>query len=157
MLLTSRPHPTARRRRGVTLLEVLAAIFIAGVGLLALLQLFPVTAIGLAQEIQDDRAAAFAIEAAAFSEDGIDLLSRTEDFLEASLANKFADPKVAAALRAEYEDLGVRAAELEADLVDLRPLAKTPKARKKYAACLSQIKAIRAASRKMVKLLSLLD
>lgn len=42
-------------RKGVTLIEVLAAIFITGVGLLALLTLFPLGAIEMAQAIQDDR------------------------------------------------------------------------------------------------------
>ncbi len=43
------------RRKGVTLIEVLAAIFIAGVGLLALMTLFPLGAISMGQAIKDDR------------------------------------------------------------------------------------------------------
>ena len=49
------PAPTQRVRRGVTLLEVLAVIFIAGVGLLALLTLFPAGLLEMAQAIRDDR------------------------------------------------------------------------------------------------------
>lgn len=43
------------RRRGITLLEVLIAIFTMGIGLLALLTLFPLGAIQMAQAIKDDR------------------------------------------------------------------------------------------------------
>ena len=45
------------RRRGVTLLEVLTAIFIMGVGLLAILTLFPLGALSMARAVRDDRAA----------------------------------------------------------------------------------------------------
>src|SRR5438874_5498403 len=45
------------RRAGITLLEVLAAIFITGIGLLSLLTLFPLGALSFAQAITDDRAA----------------------------------------------------------------------------------------------------
>ncbi len=43
------------RRPGVTLIEVLAAIFITGVGLMALLTLFPLGALSMAQAVKDDR------------------------------------------------------------------------------------------------------
>jgi prepilin-type N-terminal cleavage/methylation domain-containing protein len=45
----------AVHHQGVTLLEVLVAIFITGVGLLALLTLFPLGLVDLAQAIKDDR------------------------------------------------------------------------------------------------------
>jgi hypothetical protein len=45
------------RREGVTLMEVLAAIFIAGIGLLSLLTLFPLGALKMADAIKDERAA----------------------------------------------------------------------------------------------------
>jgi prepilin-type N-terminal cleavage/methylation domain-containing protein len=49
---------TARKRRpGVTLLEVLVTIFIMGVGMLALLTLFPVGAVSIARALKDDRCA----------------------------------------------------------------------------------------------------
>jgi prepilin-type N-terminal cleavage/methylation domain-containing protein len=41
---------------GVTLIEVLAAIFIMGVGLLAMLTLFPVGALSMRRSINEDRA-----------------------------------------------------------------------------------------------------
>jgi prepilin-type N-terminal cleavage/methylation domain-containing protein len=44
------------RRPGVTLTEVLVAIFLVAVGLLALLVLFPLGALEMAQAIKDDRA-----------------------------------------------------------------------------------------------------
>jgi hypothetical protein len=45
------------RRPGITLLEVLSAIFIAGIGLLSLLTLFPLGALKMVEALQDDRAA----------------------------------------------------------------------------------------------------
>src|SRR5947207_2182363 len=43
------------RRSGVTLVEVLVAIFVMGVGMIALLTLFPLGALQMAQAIKDDR------------------------------------------------------------------------------------------------------
>ena len=43
------------RRSGATLIEVLVAIFVMGIGLLALLTLFPLGALTMAQAIQNDR------------------------------------------------------------------------------------------------------
>src|SRR5262245_14916122 len=43
------------RRKGVTLMEVLVAITICGIGLLALLTLFPLGALEMAQAVKDDR------------------------------------------------------------------------------------------------------
>jgi hypothetical protein len=48
---------TRTARPGITLLEVLTAIFIMGVGLLALLTLFPLGALNMARAVRDDRAA----------------------------------------------------------------------------------------------------
>jgi prepilin-type N-terminal cleavage/methylation domain-containing protein len=45
------------RRRGVTLIEVLVAIFVMALGLLTLLALFPLGVLTMEQAIQDDRAA----------------------------------------------------------------------------------------------------
>ena len=44
------------RRRAITLLEVLTAIFIMGVGMLAILTLFPLGALNMARALRDDRA-----------------------------------------------------------------------------------------------------
>src|SRR4051794_3443448 len=43
------------RRQGVTLMEVLVAVMITGVGLLALLTLFPLAALEMAASVKDDR------------------------------------------------------------------------------------------------------
>jgi prepilin-type N-terminal cleavage/methylation domain-containing protein len=52
-------------RTGVTLIEVLIAIFISSIGLLALLALFPLGAVNMAQAIKDAKAANAAVDAAA--------------------------------------------------------------------------------------------
>jgi prepilin-type N-terminal cleavage/methylation domain-containing protein len=43
------------RRHGISLIEVLVAIFVMGIGLMALLTLFPLGALEMAQAIKDDR------------------------------------------------------------------------------------------------------
>jgi Tfp pilus assembly protein PilV len=45
------------RRSGVTLVEVLVAIFVMGIGMIALLTLFPIGVLRMAQAINDERAA----------------------------------------------------------------------------------------------------
>jgi hypothetical protein len=45
------------RRRGITLTEVLVAVFVVSLGMIALMTLFPLGAFSMAQAIQDDRAA----------------------------------------------------------------------------------------------------
>ncbi len=52
-------------RRGATLIEVLVAIFVMGIGMLALLVLFPIGILTMRQAIQDDRAATCASAATA--------------------------------------------------------------------------------------------
>ncbi|MCI0703606.1 MAG: prepilin-type N-terminal cleavage/methylation domain-containing protein, partial [Planctomycetia bacterium] len=113
-------NSSPRRRAGVTLLEVLTAIFITGVALLALLVLFPLGAMAMAQAIKDDRAGNIKDDAITFSQDGVDLLSRTGDFVSESMTNGKADSATAAELRKEYEALSERAAKLEAQLKELR-------------------------------------
>ena len=49
-----------KRRRGITLIEVLVAIFIMAIGLLAILTLFPLGRCAWASALQNDRAAAAA-------------------------------------------------------------------------------------------------
>jgi hypothetical protein len=53
------------RRRGITLTEVLVAVFVVSLGMIALMTLFPLGAFSMAQAIQDDRAAQSAANGAA--------------------------------------------------------------------------------------------
>lgn len=57
--------PLATGRRGVTLTEALVAIFVCGIGLIALMTLFPLGALNMAQALRDDRAAHCAANATA--------------------------------------------------------------------------------------------
>jgi type II secretory pathway pseudopilin PulG len=57
-----------RRRPGITLLEVLIALFIMGIGMLTLLTLFPLGALSMAKALQSDRATAAAQLAAEYAE-----------------------------------------------------------------------------------------
>lgn len=54
------------RRRGVTLTEVLVAIFVTGLGLMALMTLFPLGALNMAQALKDDRAAQASVNATGY-------------------------------------------------------------------------------------------
>jgi prepilin-type N-terminal cleavage/methylation domain-containing protein len=55
-------------RSGLTLIEVLVAIFVAAIGTLSLLVLFPLGALNMARAIRDDRCAQAAINAAALAD-----------------------------------------------------------------------------------------
>jgi Tfp pilus assembly protein PilV len=144
-------------RGGVTLVEVLVAIFITGVGLLALLVLFPLGVLNLAQAIQDDRVPALAADAATLSRDGLALVSQTREFLGDALIAGAADPATAAALRIGYEKLESRAADLRRRLKELAPLAQQPRLRVQLLASMARIEAIETTSAKMVALLRLLE
>ena len=74
-----------KHRPGTTLLEVLTAIFIMGIGLLALLTLFPLGALSMAQALNHDRAMATAI---AVSENAIAMDLRHDS----NVANQFNGP-----------------------------------------------------------------
>ena len=56
-----------KTRPGITLVEVLVSIFIMGIGMIALLTLFPLGAINVAQALRDDRAALAAANADGFA------------------------------------------------------------------------------------------
>jgi type II secretory pathway pseudopilin PulG len=58
---------TMNRRPGITLVEVLVAIFIMALGMIALLTLFPLGALNIAQALRDDRAAQAATNASAIA------------------------------------------------------------------------------------------
>ena len=88
------------RRSGVTLLEVLVAIFIMGIGLLALLTLFPLGALRMAKAIQDERCAQAAANARAIAVmknirgdlTPTGLLNPTDGFFNAGGGGNNADP-----------------------------------------------------------------
>src|SRR5437762_7490701 len=54
---------TTKKRPGVTLIEVLVAIFVMGIGLICLLTLFPLAAMSMAAAFKDERSAQAAINA----------------------------------------------------------------------------------------------
>jgi hypothetical protein len=95
---------SGRTQAAAALLEVLVALFVLGIGLLALLTVFPLGALAMAKAIQDDRTATFANDAVAFGQAGEELILRTKDFVEASLSSGSVDRDATARLRDEYED-----------------------------------------------------
>jgi hypothetical protein len=105
--------PPHERDAGSTLLEVLTAIFVSGLALLALLTLFPLGALRMADAIKDDRTAAVADEAVGLAAAGEHLLEETATFAAVSIANGQVDSDTAAALRREYEDLRCQVEDLE--------------------------------------------
>jgi hypothetical protein len=82
---------SGRTQAAAALLEVLVALFVLGIGLLALLTVFPLGALAMAKAIQDDRTATFANDAVAFGQAGEELILRTKDFVEASLSSGSVD------------------------------------------------------------------
>jgi hypothetical protein len=58
---------TMHHRQGTTLIEVLAAIFIMGIGTLAIMAMFPLAAVSMARSIRDDRVAHGALNAKAIA------------------------------------------------------------------------------------------
>jgi hypothetical protein len=79
-------------RSGVTLVEVLVAIFVMGLGLLALLALFPLAALNMSQAIKDDRTG----HAAANADDiAFAWKIRNDPALQAAMLNPNATPNPA--------------------------------------------------------------
>ena len=151
------PEPAGRdSQAGATLVEVLAAIFIMGLGLLALLTLFPLGALHMAQEIKDDRTGAVAADAAALSEAGQALLLDTGHFVEDSIAQGSVDPVAAAGLRGKYELLKDEADDLEVRLEALRSMFPHQLIEPHVGPLLGQIHAIKARLKAVIQLLSLL-
>lgn len=142
---------------GVTLVEILAAIFIMGTGLMTLLTLFPLGALEMAEAIKDDRTAAIAAEVSAFSEAGEDLLVRTGVFVQSSLSERWADPGAAAKLRQEYQHLASRAADLEAQLQELGRVYPRWKIQRHIRPLLLQIHSIQRRFEPLIRSLSLLE
>lgn len=144
-------------RRGVTLVEVLVAIFVMGIGLLALLTLFPVGALELAQAINDDRAGKVASDAAIFSEESKKVLEQTRSFVTKTLLTRKVDSNAAEFLRSECQKLSLRAEDLETRLRALRPLITEPPTHRLLDSLLVQINAIRQSFDSLTCLLRILE
>ena len=140
---------------GVTLLEVLVAIFVMGIGLLALLTLFPLGALEMAEAIKDDRTGSAASNAAMLSDVAKDLLSRTGEFAIESLSKGAVDPQAMAQLLEEYEDLALRVDRMEVELEELQALFPRPLVQRHVAPLLAQLRAIKHRIGALVRLLSL--
>jgi hypothetical protein len=140
---------------GATLVEVLAAIFIMGVGLLALLTLFPLGALDMAQAIEDERTGAVAVEAQAFGNFGEELLTRTAEFITDSLSKGSVDPVEVTRLRDEYQHLAAWAEDLEVQLEALQSALPRWQAQRYLDPLLAQIRSIKLRTRPFVQLLSL--
>jgi hypothetical protein len=141
---------------GTALLEVLVAIFVMGIGLLALLTLFPLGALSMAEAIEDDRTAKIAADAASLSRAGEELIARTARFVEVSLSEGSVDKQTAACLRAAYEQLAFEAEAIEVQLLDLQ-FPPGQGIQRYVGPLLAQIRAIRLRVGPVIQLLSLVD
>jgi hypothetical protein len=148
---------TLHRDSGVTLVEALAAIFISGIGLLALLTLFPLGALEMAAAIKDDRTAAVANEAVALGGGAEQLLSETAAFVALSIAKGSVDPQIATALRERYENLLRQADDLEEHLRVLGALFPSPLIRPHLGPLLAQLHGIRSRIVPVIQILRLLE
>jgi len=108
---------TMPRRTGATLIEVLVAIFIMGIGLIALLVLFPLGALRMQKAIQDDRCAQASITAS-----GLANMNLPNAF---STTNTFAfrtDPRIQAAMLNGTTNLTAPNSELKSYPVLIDPI-----------------------------------
>src|SRR5262245_5789761 len=60
--VTTRPT-TTRRRPGLTLVEALVALFVAAIGMICLMTLFPLGALQMGQSLKDERCGQLAMQA----------------------------------------------------------------------------------------------
>jgi hypothetical protein len=139
---------------GITLVEVLAAIFVMGIGLLALLTLFPLAALTMAQAVKDDRAGAIAAEATVFSQRGEDLVLKTQEFAQQSLLKGAVDLDLAARLEQEYEQLALDASYIEAQIEELQVSLPPRQIRRYTTPLLAQNRAIQRSLWRHRRLLS---
>jgi prepilin-type N-terminal cleavage/methylation domain-containing protein len=149
--------PSRARQAGSTLIEVLVAIFVMAIGLLAVLTVFPLGALSMAQEIKDDRTAAVASEATALSALGEGLVSRTADFVEDSVSNGLVNPETAAHLREEYEHFQLRAADIEVQLEELQSVFPPQQIQRHLGPLLAQIRAIKLRVEPVIRILCLVE
>ena len=142
---------------GSTLVEILIAIFIMGVGLLASLTLFTQGAIDMAEAVTDDRSAAIAEEASALGQAGEALVSRTANFVQLSLSTGSVDTVAATRLREEYEQLALQAAAMELRLDELMTVFPSPVIQRRVPPLSALIRAIEHWIGAIARLLSLLE
>jgi len=141
---------------GTALVEVLIAIYVTGIGLLALLTLFPLGALEMAEAIQDDRTAAVAANARVVSQSGEELVSRTAAFVEASLFNGSVDPDAAAQLREAYERFALEVEDLQIQVEELQQAYPSEDIQRYLGPLLAQIRSTRLRISRLVQLLSIL-
>ena len=103
------------------------------------------------------RTAAIADEATVFSRDGLELSSRTRNFVLVSLANESADPETAGYLRQEYETLALRATDLEARVEELRQVFPPQEIERHAGPLLAQIHLIEQRVSFTIQLLCLIE
>lgn len=142
---------------GVTLVEVLAALFVMGIGLLTLLTLFPLGALTMAQAIKDSRAGAIADQATILSQAGEDLVLRTREFAQESLVKGSIDLDVASRLDEEYEQLALEAADIEIQLEELQSSLPPHLIERYTGPLLAEIRAIQRRIRPIRRMFSLID
>lgn len=128
-----------------------------GRGTAALLTLFPLGMLEMAQAIPDDRTAAANHNAMAFSQAGVELISETTDFVTVSLSTGSIDSGTVARLREEYQQLTVRAEYLEVELEELRCAFPREQIQPYLGPLLAQVRSIKWRIAALTQLLSLLD
>jgi hypothetical protein len=142
---------------GTALIEVLVAIFVMGVGLLALLTLFPLGALEMAQAIKDDRTATVAANAAALGVAGEELVGRTATFVRDSLAAGSADPDAAVRLRRDYEAFALHAEDLEQQLLALQDVFAPEVIQRYVGPLVAEVREIRRRTYPVTVILSLVE
>ena len=142
---------------GVTLVELLAALMAAGIGLLAILAIFPLGALELARAVKDDRTTAVAAQAHDLSETGQALLTRTMSFVQVSMAKGSANPEETSKLRDDYEQLAGESVEMEIALTDLQYDLSRPVVQRFVNPLLMQTRSIEKRIAQIAQLLSLVE
>ena len=152
-----RPQERLSSEAGVTLVELLAALMAAGIGLLAILAIFPLGALELARALKDDRTAAVAAQARDLSETGEALVARTLSFVQVSMAKGSADPGETSKLREDYAQLARESVEMEIALTNLQYDLPHPVVQRFVNPLLMQIRSIEQRIVQMAQLLALVE
>jgi hypothetical protein len=156
-LAASQVPPRLASEAGVTLVEVLVAIFVTGVGLLSMLALFPLGALEMARAIKSDRTALVAAHAVDLGDTGQELVSHTIAFAQISLASGSADRDEATKLRERYEQLAHESVQMELELVNLQYELPNLPVRTFTSPLVTQIRSIEQRLARMIQLLAMLE